>query len=141
MFPQTICWNLGLCWCRFNLQYIQDSGQLLLKLPVFRTTAPPHGHRAFSSRGRCLATLTTKRHILKRRKAMAGRAGCSQGTKRPWTLQAGTLPCRLLFLAGCAVFYFWLPASEGLSRRLKLGWTMGMLDAREPKILQQISAV
>ena len=65
-----------------DLQYIQGSGQSLLKLPVCGTTVPPCGHRAFSSRGRCLATLTTKRHILKRRKAMAGKAGCSQGSKK-----------------------------------------------------------
>ena len=114
VFPQRICWNLGLGWCRFNLQYIQGSGQLLLKLPVFRTMAPPHlhpshGHRDFSSRGRCLATLTTKTHILKSRKAMAGRAGCFQGTKGTldtpsWNPAPPASPCwvcSFLLLGAC----------------------------------------
>ena len=64
MFPQRISLDLGLGWYRSNRQYVQGSGKLVLKLPGIRFTAPPHlhpfhGHRAFSSRGRCLATSAT----------------------------------------------------------------------------------
>ena len=85
MFPQRISLDLSLCWYRCNRQYVQGSGKLVLKLPGFRATAPPHlhpfhGHGAFSPRGRCLAT-SAKRHILKRRKAIVGGAGCSWGSR------------------------------------------------------------
>ena len=54
-------------WYRCNRQYVQASGKLVLKLSGFRATAPPHlhrfhGHGAFSSRRRCLATSATKTH-------------------------------------------------------------------------------
>ena len=67
VFPQRICPGLGLRWYRCNRQYVQGSGKLVLKLPGIRVTAPPHlhpfhGHGAFSSRGRCLATSATKTH-------------------------------------------------------------------------------
>ena len=67
VFPQRICPGLGLRWYRCNRQYVQGSGTLVLKLPGIRVTAPPHlhpfhGHGAFSSRGRCLATSATKTH-------------------------------------------------------------------------------
>lgn len=49
------------------MEGVQGSGKLVLELPRFRYTAhpqlhPSHGHRAFSSKGRCLATLATKIH-------------------------------------------------------------------------------
>ena len=67
MYPQRISLDLGPSWYRCNRQYVQSSGKLVLKLSGFRATALPHlhpfhGHGAFSSRGRCLATSATKTH-------------------------------------------------------------------------------
>ena len=55
---------------------------------------------------------------------MAGRAGCSWGSRRALNTPCWT-PCHMLFLllTGYAVFYSWVPAREGLPRHLKsLGW-------------------
>ena len=81
-------------------------------------------------------------HILKRSKAMAGRAGYSWGSRRALNTPCWT-PCHMLFLllTGYAVFYSWVPAREGLPRHLKIGLEMGKLGAREPETFQQVSAL
>lgn len=65
---------------------------------------------------------------------MAGRAGCSWGSRRALNTPCWT-PCHMLFLllTGYAVFYSWVPAREGLPRHLKIGLEMGKLGAREPE--------
>ena len=81
MFPQRISLDLSLSWYRCNRQYVQGSGKLVLKLSGFRATALPHLH-LFHGHGASLPEEGVwqhqpQRHIMKRRKAMAGGAGCS----------------------------------------------------------------
>ena len=53
VFLQRLCLDPGLGWYRCNRQYVQGSGKLVLKLPGFRATAPPHLH-PFHSHGASL---------------------------------------------------------------------------------------
>lgn len=136
VFSQRICLDLGFSWNRFNRQYVQGSGKFVLKLPGIRVTAPPHlhpfhGHRAFSSRGRCLATSATHTEEEKGH----GRQGwVFLGEQRslghcmldpcPTGFSSFSLGMRLS-PPGC------LPARG--SQDTKLGLTKGELDARDPR--------
>ena len=146
MFPQRISLDLGPGWYRCNRQYVQGSGKLVLKLLGFRDTAlahlhPFHGHGAFSSRGRCLATSATKTHT-KEEKVHGRRGWVFLGEQRG--LGHSILdPCLIGFSSfslgmqlsptGC------LPVRG--SQDTKLGLAMCELDAREPENLQQVSAL
>ena len=138
VFPQRICPGLGLRWYRCNRQYVQGSGKLVLKLPGIRVTAPPHlhpfhGHGAFSSRGRCLATSATKTHTGEEKGH--GRRGCvflgeqrgfGHSTLDPCPTGFSSLSLGMqLSPPGC------LPARG--SQDTKLGLAMGELDARDPR--------
>ena len=146
VFPQRLCLDPGLGWYRCNRQYVQGSGKLVLKLPGFRATAPPHlhpfhSHGAFSSRGRCLATSATKTHT-KEEKGHGRRGWVFLGKQRglghcmldpcPTGFSSFSLDMQLS-PSGC------LPARG--SQDTKLALAMDELDAREPETLQQVSAL
>ena len=138
VFPQRISLDLSFCWYRLNRQYVQGSGKLVLKLPGFRATAPPnlhpfHGHGAFSSRGRCLATSATKTHT----KEEKGHGRWS------WVFLGEQDPCPTGFSSFSLGMQLSPPGCLPVRgvQGIKLGLAMGELDAREPKTLQQVSAL
>ena len=144
VFPQRISLDLGLGWYRSNRQYAQGSGKLVLKLPGIRFTAPPHlhpfyGHGAFSSRGRCLATLAThteeeKGHGRQGWVFLGEQRGLGHSMLDPCPTGFSSFSLGMQLLPpGC------LPVRG--SQDTKLGLVMGELDAREPETLPQVSAL
>ena len=146
VFPQRICLDLSLCWYRCNRQYVQGSGKLVLKLSGFRATVPPHlhcfhGHGAFSSRRRCLATSATKTHSEK--KKGHGRRGWGFLGEQRDSGHCMLDPCQTGFSSfslGMQLSPAGCPPVRG-SQDTKLGLVMGELDARESETLQQVSAL
>ena len=146
MFPQRICLDLSLSCYRCNRQYVQGSGKLVLKLSGFRATAPPHlhpfhGHEAFTSRGRCLATSATKIHTEEEKDLgrwgwmfLGEQRGLGHYMLDPCTTGFSSYSLGMqLSPAGC------LPVRSSLGT--KLGLAMVDLDARESETLQQVSAL
>ena len=146
VLPQRICLDLSLGWYRCNSQYVQGSGKLVLKLSGFSARVTPHlhcfhGHGAFSSRGRCLATSATKTYT-EEEKGLSRWGWMFLGEQRGLG-HCMLDPCATGFSsfslgmqlspAGC------LPVRSSLGT--KLGLVMGELDAGEPKTLQQVSAL